>query len=112
MLVRDVMTRNPYHVSATDTVEKAVSLMSAVGIRHLLVVDRGILVGIVSENDCPKYIKPMLKVIDIMTTNPITVQEYETVERAREIMISNEIKSLPVLENKSVVGIVTLYDLH
>lgn len=112
MLVKEVMTKNPYHVSATDTVEKAIQLMETVGIRHLLVVDRGILVGIISDNDFPKFVKPQLSVYNVMTTNPISIQSNETVEMAKKIMLSNEISSLPVLENKNIVGIVTMFDLQ
>lgn len=112
MQVKDLMTENPYHVSATDSAEKAVRLMNNLKIRHLLVVDRGILVGIVSINDFPIYMKPQLTIYNVMTPNPITIQSNETVERAEEIMLSNELRSLPVLENKNIVGIITMFDLQ
>ena len=46
-----------------------------------------------------------------MTKNVITVQANQTVEEAAELMVENEVKKLPVLDNHKLVGIVTATDL-
>lgn len=111
MIVQNVMTRNPYHVSVTDSVAKAAAVMQSANIRHLLVVDRGILIGIISINDIPQYIKPQLTVFDIMTPNPKCVQVSDNVKDARTLMYSLKVASLPVLQEGQLVGIVTLKDV-
>lgn len=46
-----------------------------------------------------------------MTTTVITVSPYDTLARAYELMMSNRIRRLPVLEGARLVGIITLSDL-
>jgi CBS domain-containing protein len=52
-----------------------------------------------------------MKVGDIMSTNPQSVDIHEYVTRAREIMRDYNYDSLPVVENGKVVGIITLQDI-
>lgn len=111
MLVRDIMTPYPYHVSAMDQVSKAYQLMTNANIKHLLVIDRGILIGIISINDIPKYIKPQLTVAEIMSVDPVCVQINDSIEYARELLSRFKIASLPVLDGSRVAGIVTVYDI-
>jgi CBS domain-containing protein len=46
----------------------------------------------------------------IMTTKVITLTPENTLQEAREIMLSKRIHHLPVLEGKKLVGIITSYD--
>ena len=48
---------------------------------------------------------------DIMTPNPITVDVSEDVSTASLLMIRHGISGLPVVKNKSLVGIVTKTDI-
>ena len=49
--VGDVMTRNVLYVRPDQTVEECMALMTDKGIRHLPVVERGLMIGIVSIGD-------------------------------------------------------------
>lgn len=111
MLVRSVMTANPICVTPRESAAAAAALMGSARIRHLLVVESGVLLGVISINDLPQYIKPQLFVIDIMTPNPICVEDTDTVDYARTLLSAHRIASLPVLRNGRVVGIVTQADL-
>jgi len=51
MKVKEVMTANPMHVSAEDSVLKAASYMGLKNLRRMPVVDDGKLVGMVSIGD-------------------------------------------------------------
>jgi acetoin utilization protein AcuB len=46
-----------------------------------------------------------------MTPKPITVQEEATLETAAQLMLSNKISGLPVMDGEKVVGILTESDL-
>lgn len=48
---------------------------------------------------------------DCMTPSPITVTPYDTLARAYELMTTEHIRRLPVLDGERLVGIVTLSDL-
>ena len=53
-----------------------------------------------------------MKVIDVMTTDPLTVAPTETIGQADELMNTNRIRQLPVVESKELVGIVTDRDVR
>lgn len=50
---------------------------------------------------------------DVMTKNPITIQEKESVLEAKDLMTKNKINKLPVVDKSgSLVGIITANDLQ
>jgi acetoin utilization protein AcuB len=51
MKIQDVMTACPHYIDAQSTLEAAVKKMELQGIRHLPVVDKGALIGIISDRD-------------------------------------------------------------
>jgi acetoin utilization protein AcuB len=53
-----------------------------------------------------------MKVLDIMTSNPLSVSPTETIGQADELMNTNRIRQLPVVEGKELVGIVTDRDVR
>jgi acetoin utilization protein AcuB len=53
-----------------------------------------------------------MKVVDIMTRDPLTVTPVETIGQADELMNTNKIRQLPVVQGKDLVGIVTDRDIR
>ena len=53
-----------------------------------------------------------MKVVDIMTKDPLTVTPVETVGQADDLMNTNRIRQLPVVQGKELVGIVTDRDVR
>jgi acetoin utilization protein AcuB len=53
-----------------------------------------------------------MKVVDAMTTHPVTVSLTDTIGLADELMNTNRIRQLPVVEDKRLVGIVTDRDIR
>ena len=53
-----------------------------------------------------------MRVVDVMTTDPLTVTPTETIGEADELMNTNRIRQLPVVEGKELVGIVTDRDIR
>src|SRR5215467_477096 len=53
-----------------------------------------------------------MRVVDVMTTDPLTVTPIATIGQADELMNTNRIRQLPVVEGKELVGIVTDRDIR
>lgn len=52
------------------------------------------------------------RVMDWMTPDPITITPETTLPKAHRLMMEHNIRRLPVVKNKKVVGIVTLGDVR
>ena len=139
MQVRDVMTPDVISVTAKDTVLEAARMMLQNRISGLPVVDAsGRLVGMVTEGDFlrrgeigterqrPKWLEILLgpgrmadeyvrssgrKIEDVMTSDPVTVSEEDSLETVVELMERRHIKRLPVLRDGKMVGIVSRANL-
>jgi acetoin utilization protein AcuB len=53
-----------------------------------------------------------MKIVDVMTKDPLTVTPTETIGQADELMNTNKIRQLPVVRGKDLVGIVTDRDIR
>jgi acetoin utilization protein AcuB len=53
-----------------------------------------------------------MKVIDVMSKDPLTVSRSDTVGQAEELMYENHYRQLPVVENRQLIGIVTDRDIR
>jgi len=53
-----------------------------------------------------------MKVVDVMTKNPLIVTPAETVGQADELMTENRIRQLPVVEGAALLGIITDRDIR
>jgi CBS domain-containing protein len=95
----------------------AIQLMDEKNVGALPVVENGTLVGIVSERDYTR--KVILKgkssketpVRDIMTKQPLTVNQSDTVTECMRIMTEKRVRHLPVLEGTNLVGILSIGDV-
>jgi CBS domain-containing protein len=128
MLVQEVMS-SPVHTATPKTsVKEALRILDDHAITALPVVDAtGRLVGVVSEvdllwgalrSDQRRHELPMRDdldlphlVGDVMTHHPITVEPSTDLADAVDIMMSTAIKSLPVVEEGTIVGIVSRRDV-
>jgi CBS domain-containing protein len=105
------------HVRSDDMVFKALTQMRDNRVRSVLVIDDGVLVGIVSQGDCA--IKVLLPGLDakttvisqVMTRNPITVKLGDQIESCMALMSSKGFRHLPVLEAGKVVGVISIGDV-
>jgi len=53
-----------------------------------------------------------IKVIDVMSNDPLTVSPSDTVGKAEDLMYENHYRQLPVVENKQLIGIVSDRDIR
>ena len=99
------------------TVYDAIALMAEKNVGALLVMENEQLIGIVSERDYSR--KVMLRgktsrnstVREIMTTELTTAHPRETVEECLRFMTDKRIRHLPVIEDGSLRGVISIGDL-
>ena len=119
MLIRDIMTSPAVVIPPETTLEDAYRVMHERHIRHLLVVDRTRLVGVITDRDLrlatsaftPSPHPPGTRVSDVMCREPLTADPLDPVEDAAFRMRERKIGCLPVLEDDLVIGIITGIDL-
>ena len=101
-----------------QSVLQALTLMSEKNIGAIIVVDNNdVPIGIFSERDYARKI--ILKgksskdtlLDEVMTKELITVTKDYKIDLCMEIMIEKKIRHLPVLEDKKIVGIISIGDL-
>jgi CBS domain-containing protein len=106
-----------FSVRSTDSTEAALRLMRDNRVRAILVMDDGVLAGIVSQGDCAiKVLLPNLdpkttQIASIMTPNPLTVTLSNSLDECMAIMVHKHIRHLPVVDQKKVVGVVSVGDI-
>jgi CBS domain-containing protein len=109
--------REIWSVSPDATVYDAIALMAEKNIGALLVVEKGKLVGIVSERDYSRKVMLCGKtsrtsyVHEIMTTELTTAHPRETVEECLRFMTEKRIRHLPVIADGSLRGVISIGDL-
>lgn len=104
-------------ISPEATVLEAITLMSNKGIGAVVVVVSDKVVGILSERDYTRKIALMQRtsdhttVAEIMTGKVLSVSRSNTVEECLNLMTERHIRHLPVLENETLVGVISIGDL-
>lgn len=127
-LVRDWMTAPVIHITPETTLPEAHQLMAENNVRRLPVVgDNGRLVGILTRGDVRgaepsqatslsvwelNYLLSNLCVDELMTKNPVVIQEEATIGEAARMMLDYRISGLPVINRfGKLVGIITESDI-
>jgi acetoin utilization protein AcuB len=115
LTVRDVMVTDLVTVRPHETARHAYRLMRDHRFRHLPVVERGQLLGILSDRDLrPVLLSPTLaraRVRELMSEDLTTVGPDAPVEDAASLLVVKKIGCVPVVADGRLVGIVTETDL-
>ena len=110
--------RQIWTISKDQRVMQALILMSEKNIGAIIIVDNNDFpIGIFSERDYARKI--ILKgknsketlLNEVMTKELITVTRDYKIDQCMEIMIEKKIRHLPVLEDKKIIGIISIGDL-
>jgi CBS domain-containing protein len=117
MMVKDIMDKNVITMEPDVTVQEAAKKMVEGGTKFIIVTEKEKLVGIVTEWDFVKKIageeefKENAKLETIMTKKVIVTSPDTEISEVAEIMASNNIKKLPIVENNVLIGVVTAMDV-
>ena len=113
--VKEIMTRGVISVGPKATIRESVTKMTENGIGSLPIVDKeGKLVGIVTERDFALALAGSLTnetVGDLMIKDVITTTCGTPIESCSKIMVRNNLRRIPVVEEDKLVGIVTSTDI-
>jgi CBS domain-containing protein len=110
------MTRSILSVDPTTTVAEAATIMGERAAGSALVMEGDRLLGIFTERDIVKALGQHFDaaghaVADWMTADPLTVPAETSVEEALRTMLDRGFRHLPVVEERGVVGVVSMRDL-
>ncbi|MCL1635314.1 CBS domain-containing protein [Luteimonas sp. SX5] len=95
----------------------AIRLMAEKRIGAVVVMEGGRLAGILSERDYARKIvlqgrsSANTPVRDIMTADVVTVSLRDNIDRCMQVVTERRIRHLPVVEDGSVLGVVSIGDL-
>jgi IMP dehydrogenase len=110
----ELIERDVLFVEDTATVSEAERLMQQYSIGGVPVVNKSRIIGIVSRRDVRAIVSKRgdEKITSIMTRKPIVADEDITAEKALEIMYTNKVERLPVVNRKGkLLGIITMQDI-
>jgi len=106
-----------WSIAPNSMVFDAIQLMADKNVGALPVVDKGELVGIISERDYTRQVSLKGKsskdtpVREIMTQELVTANSADTVSECMRVMTESRIRHLPVTEGKKMIGLISLGDL-
>lgn len=125
--ISSIMTKRVVTVELDDKLSLVKEIFEHSKFHHLLVVENGELLGVVSDRDYLKAISPNLgtlvetykdaatlnkRVHQIMSRKPICLGEEATVEAAIQLFNTNNISCIPIVNRKMhPVGIVSWRDI-
>ena len=108
------MIVNPVTLSIDKTIRDAKNVMANYHISGLPVVDKGKLVGIITNRDIRFETNDDLSIRDRMTSEKlVTVPEGTTLDEAKKVLQEHRIEKLLVVDNKgSLAGLITVKDIQ
>jgi acetoin utilization protein AcuB len=128
MKARDVMTPKPVTVSPQTSLAQVWDLMREADIRHVPVVEGGVLVGMVSDRDLTAVDVARLlavegadalqrelatPVVRIMSSDVLSVELETDLGEVIDLMVEGKVGAIPVVrpDTREVVGIISYVDL-
>lgn len=125
--VSSIMTTNLITLNVKDGLDKAEHLFKKYKIRHIPVIEKNKIIGMISMNDLLRIsfadgayreeenisssIYDMFTLRQLMIGNLETVSPDATIKEVAELLVKREFHSLPVVENGTLKGMVTTTDL-
>lgn len=125
--ISTIMTKNIITLNSTDKLDTAERLFKEQNIRHIPIVEGDKIIGMLSltdllrisfadgvyedESDVETIVYNMFTIPQVMAKNLKSVSADTTIKEVAEILAKKEFHALPVIENDSLVGIVTTTDL-
>jgi len=115
--VSDVMSTNVVVAGMLEPLNEAVTKMLDRNVGCIVVTDWGSVVGIVTKGDVLRKafllgLEAREVSVKVAMTHPVvTIGPDSTLEEASKIMTAKAVSKLPVIEDKKLVGVVTMSDI-
>ena len=106
-----------WHVKPEDTVFDALKVLAEHEVGALMVMERGRLVGILSERDYTRKValqgrnSKETTVAEIMTRDVLVVTPQTRTRDCMALMSQRKIRHLPVVDGGSVLGMISIRDI-
>ncbi|MCB0166496.1 MAG: CBS domain-containing protein [Anaerolineae bacterium] len=105
-----------WSITSEATIYDALRLMADKNIGAVLVMDGDNLSGIFSERDYARSITlnkspHEVRVKELMSAKVVTITRDKTIENCMELMTNQRIRHLPVLDQKRVIGVISIGDV-
>ena len=117
IIVKEAMSTNLAIIDPDLTILEAAKIMKKRKIGNVLVVQKKLPIGILTESDIIKKVVAEAKnpkevpIKDVMTTPVIIIDSFVTLEEAMKTMGKCNVRRLPVVENNELIGIITQKDI-
>lgn len=125
--VSEIMTKTIIALTREDDLERAELLFNRHKIKHIPVVSGETIIGMLSYTDLMRIsfadasddesntvdsvVYNMFSVEQVMVKDVVTINTETTIKEAAQILVERDFHALPVLEDSTLVGIVTTTDL-
>lgn len=111
--VRQLMSYGVHTLEPETTVAQAAEMMHRYGHEGFPVVKRGKLVGVLTRQEIDRAMHHQLPDVPIknLMKKPASVSPDDSLEKLRTVMIEADLGQVPVVQDKSILGIVTRTDL-
>ena len=110
MLVKDYMTADVVHVDIPGNRDDVLKILKRTGISGVPVLKNKKLVGIITRKDLLR--KPEETQLGLlMASKPITIGPDEDIHKAARLLVSHKIRRLPVVEDNTLIGLLSVADL-
>lgn len=105
-----------FSIMSDQTLLDASKQMAECKIGALLVMEKGHLAGIITERDVVKALANeqecrTVRIKDVMTTNLLVSKSGDDLDYVMAVMIQNNIRHLPVVEESGLVGMLSMRDV-
>lgn len=115
-LVRDIMKKNVISIDSSMSVQDAAKMMDDASIGAIVVLEKGIAMGIITERDMTRRIiakgkSSTTSVKEVMSSPVIVVNPDDSVWEAAQLMKTRKVHRLPAVKDNRLVGIITTSDI-
>jgi len=110
ILVRDVMVRDVAHVAIPGSRDDVLKTLQDHKVSGVPVIKKGEVVGMITRTDLLRNREEDQTAL-LMTRDPVVISPDKSIVEASRLLIKHDIRRLPVVEGKTLVGIITIADI-
>ncbi len=121
MLIREILASKDsaqiFSIAPGASVADAVKLMVHNNIGSLVVLDKEVMVGYITERDVIRGMAAKgcsladVHVSEVMDKEPFVGSQEDSVDYARDVMTKNRISHLVVMDGDKLIGVMSLHDI-